>query len=148
MTTAAKFPAFLGEIHTEAPANPGAGNVYGNLVVPTGFVYCLYAMQYRVATDATVTNRYPRVFYGIGGVDSTRHFCNSTIQQNQTVDVSFALGWGFADANGAIVAANDRCMGLPLIFVPAAGWFRVGLKQIQAGDVLTSLKLHFLRWRV
>jgi len=94
-------------------------------------------------TVAAVANRYPAVFWYVGGYTSYVDGASGAVTASKQVWCSWAFGLGWAQESGPPLSLTR---GLPDMLLNAGDTFQVGAWGMQAGDQYLGIVLNYEQW--
>lgn len=117
---------------------PGAGNEWSQTVT-AGQIWELQTIRFRFVTDATVTNRTPRIFVNNGA--------NTYFQVSGATNQAASLTIDYAFSNvGSAYAPTDnitRIASLPPLLVTGDEVITTNTTNRQAGDAFSNIVLSY-----
>jgi hypothetical protein len=146
------FPAEFGEPFSLKLTDPGAGNLFATLTVPSPYIYRVRGFGAKLVTDATAANRNAALRYrdGSGRVFSAGIAAGLQVASTTAI-YSGSLGGPVVTPTAAIPAtAQEIDIGIPLPDVFLLPGYTVAhfVRDAQGGDTWSLGTLYVERWLV
>ena len=136
-----------GEPQVLEPANPGAQVPYTWTLTE---VIEVKSVKCQLVTDANAANRYVNISFRYGaGSYIIRAYCSVSQAAGTTREYDPYQGEPAATAISAGPGASVVYQWpFPKMIIGPGFFFMIGCANMQVGDQLQNIKIHYLRWRV
>lgn len=132
----------FGQVWIAYPANPAAGANF-TYTLPTPYHYKLDAVRFKIVTDANAANRQVMLHMYTVGAPSIYYSSTILVAENLTRYYSLWAGLNTIDRG---TFSQNVCSLPPQMYLRENCIIASDIKNIQVGDLITEIQLHFRRW--
>lgn len=137
-----RLPPEFGKVMVAYAVNPAAGTNF-TYTLPTPYHYKLDAVRFKIVTDANAANRTLMLHMHEIGLPSIYYSSTSLVAENLTRYVSLWAGLNTIDRQSFSEIVGSLP---PQIYLRESCIIESDIKNIQVGDQLSEIQLHFRMW--